>query len=68
MRKIIDLADANFKTPVVNGARSVSEGKIYVETSTNSPYCTIHGACLSVAPNNKLWRCPACNEGCWIDG
>lgn len=65
--KIIDIADMPKFNPIVtNGIHSVSEGKIFW-TDNNFVTCREHGACLCVSKNRKIWRCPACNEGAYVE-
>ena len=66
--KIIDLKDApGFNPAVKNGTDSVSTGKVFMATTHSykpSPTCHIHGAMNKVSEAG-IWRCLACNEGCW---
>jgi len=66
MPKIIDIQDMpNFNPEVTNGRTSVSEGKI-IWTENNYVTCILHGACLCVSKDRKLWRCPICHEGAYV--
>jgi hypothetical protein len=60
--QLIDLADHLPDSPVGNGARSVSEGKVYWDP-TNKVSCREHRAMLCVSKDRTIWRCPACNVG-----
>ncbi len=68
--KFVDLIEMG--TDVTNGARSVSEGKVFWNPYEN-PYgttdratCVVHGAMLCVSQDGRIWRCPACNEGGYL--
>lgn len=61
--RIIDMKNMpNFNPAVKNGIDSVSSDKVYLKDEY--PHCKNHGALLKVSPNG-IWRCPACNEGCY---
>jgi hypothetical protein len=65
--RIIDIADMPHFNPVVkNGIHSVSKRKIFW-TSNNYVTCKEHGARLCVSKDRRIWRCPTCNEGAYVE-
>jgi len=65
-KRLLDIADMpNYNPKVKNGARSVSEGKIFW-TEENKVTCGEHGACLALNSDLTIWRCPLCHEGCFV--
>lgn len=75
-----DLAEMpGFNPNVPNGQRSVSEGRVRMDTGIlddhinmffqpgkRYPYCARHGAMLRVSKEG-IWRCGelGCDTGCW---
>jgi len=66
-KRLVDIAEMpNFNPSVKDGIHSVSEGKIFW-TDNNLVTCKEHGACLAVNKELTIWRCPACNEGAYVE-
>lgn len=66
-KKVLDIADMPSYNPIVTKrVHGVSEGKIFW-TDENKITCKEHGACLCVNKERTLWRCPACNEGAYVE-
>ncbi len=55
-----------FNTTVPNGIDSVSKGLVFW-TDNNKVTCHKHGAMLCVSEDRKIWRCPACNVGGYLE-
>jgi len=67
--EVIDLKDSPYKdSPAKNGFDSVSRGLVIVKTDnpniTPTPHCINHGA-MNKMDASGLWRCIACNAGCF---
>jgi len=66
-KRIMDIAKMpSFNPKVQNGVHSVSEKKVFW-TDNNYVTCREHGACLCVSKDRKIWRCPTCNEGAYVE-
>jgi hypothetical protein len=65
--KIVDIKNMpNFNPVVKNGIESVSQGKV-IWIDKNLVTCVKHGAMLCVTEDRRIWRCPTCNEGAYIE-
>lgn len=67
--KIIDLKDSPYKDSTSkNGFDSVSIGAVILKTDHSNvpetPHCITHGA-MNKVDKSGLWRCIACNVGCF---
>ncbi len=64
---IVDIADMPDFNPAagLHGTKAVSAGEV-TWTLRNKATCHLHEAMLCVSPNRRIWRCPACNVGCYV--
>lgn len=67
--KIHDITQMpGFNDSVGGKHNGVSENKITIHKFSAGEYpgCNVHGALLKIS-TTEIWRCPACNEGCWSE-
>ena len=62
----MDIKDMpNYNSEIKNEVDSVSQGK--VTWTRHKATCHEHIAMLCVSKDRKIWRCPECHVGCYVE-
>ena len=65
--RIVDIRDMpGYDGKVLNGVDSVTRGLVYWD-ERNKASCKKHGAMLCVSKDRRIWRCPACHVGLYVE-